>query len=80
MSKYSRFDVMPVVQSVIGTTDEIDEALLLAEYGLDSITMVNLFIALENHFQVTFLNEDLTSENFQSIETMLRILERAKNI
>lgn len=77
--KYTRLDVMPIVQSVIGVTDELNEDVLLRNHGLDSMAIINLFSNLEAHFKVMFLNEDLTSENFQSIRNILRILERARS-
>ncbi|MFT0893143.1 phosphopantetheine-binding protein [Pseudochelatococcus sp. G4_1912] len=79
MMKYTRLDVMPIVQSVIGVTDELNEDVLLRNHGLDSMAIINLFSNLEAHFKVMFLNEDLTSENFQSIRNILRILERARS-
>lgn len=77
--KYTRLDVMPIVQSVIGVTDELNEDVLLRNHGLNSMAIINLFSNLEAHFKVMFLNEDLTSENFQSIRNILRILERARS-
>lgn len=78
--KYTRLDVLPIVQSVIGVTDELNDDVLLRNHGLDSMAIVNLFSDLETHFKVMFRNEDLTSENFQSIKNILRILERAKSL
>lgn len=42
----------------------------LSDVGLSSISMVNLMLAVEAEFDVTIPQDDITPDNFRSIETI----------
>lgn len=46
----------------------------LASVGLSSIDMINLMLALEAEFDITFEQGDITPENFYSIATIEALL------
>jgi len=49
------------------------------ESGLiDSFGIVELLLALENHFQIKIPYEDMTIQNFASINEISRLIERLK--
>lgn len=48
----------------------------LSELGLNSLKMVNLMLAIEGEFDVVIPQDDITPENFQSIASLERMIER----
>jgi len=51
----------------------VDEDLFESGY-LDSLGIVNLIIALEEEFQITLPMEDLNLEEFQSVESICKLI------
>ena len=47
---------------------------LLVDVGLTSMDMVNLMLAVEAEFDFTIPQSDITPENFQSVETLTRLV------
>jgi len=45
-------------------------ATLLVDVGLTSMDMVNLMLAVEAEFDFTIPQEEITPDNFQSVETL----------
>ena len=54
----------------IGTTDELIGV-------VDSMTMVGIIGSLEENFRITIDGEMLTIENFSSVDSIYRMLEKA---
>jgi acyl carrier protein len=48
----------------------------LVDIGLSSIDLVNLMLAVEAEFDLLIPQPDLTVENFRSITTVIRLLDR----
>lgn len=67
----------PVLEVLVamGKPAPSDPASSLVEAGiLDSLTILELVNALEDRFDITFEEEDLTLENFQTLETIERVV------
>jgi acyl carrier protein len=52
----------------------LDPATLLVDVGLTSMDMVNLMLAVEAEFDFTIPQSEITPENFQSVETLNRLV------
>lgn len=59
-------------QNAIGA--ELTPATLLVDVGLTSMDMVNLMLAVEAEFDFTIPQTEITPENFQSVETLNRLV------
>jgi acyl carrier protein len=53
---------------------DVEPATLLVDVGLTSMDMVNLMLAVEAEFDFTIPQSDITPENFQSVETLTRLV------
>jgi acyl carrier protein len=53
---------------------DLDPATLLVDVGLTSMDMVNLMLAVEAEFDFTIPQSEITPENFQSVETLNRLV------
>ena len=47
---------------------------LLVDVGLTSMDMVNLMLTIEAEFDFTLPQSEITPENFQSVETLNRLI------
>jgi len=52
----------------------VEPATLLVDVGLTSMDMVNLMLAVEAEFDFTIPQGEITPENFQSVETLTRLV------
>jgi acyl carrier protein len=50
-----------------------DESLL--GIGVDSLNMIELVVGIENEFDFELLDEDLIIENFETINSIIKMLE-----
>ena len=70
------------IQAFIGTLnpaakDGVDPAAnLLQDEIVDSVAMMDVIVWLEEHFGITIDPDDLTPENFGSVNAMVAYLER----
>lgn len=48
---------------------------LLADHGINSLTLVSLIMSIEQRFDVSFSDDELLSEHFESVETIVALLE-----
>lgn len=55
----------------LGATDDLVEAEVM-----DSLGIMKLILFLEENFSVKIADEDLTLENFRSIESVYRLVEK----
>jgi acyl carrier protein len=53
---------------------DLDSQTLLVDVGLTSMDMVNLMLAVEAEFDFTIPQPEITPENFQSVDTLCRLV------
>jgi acyl carrier protein len=53
---------------------DLDSQTRLVDVGLTSMDMVNLMLAVEAEFDFTLPQAEITPENFQSVETLKRLV------
>jgi acyl carrier protein len=58
----------------IRSVAEVDPQSRLVDVGLTSMDMVNLMLGVEAEFDFTIPQSEITPENFQSIETLQRMI------
>jgi acyl carrier protein len=56
-------------------TSDIVPGARLVDVGLTSVDMVNLMLGVEAEFDFTIPQDQITPENFQSVETLERMVE-----
>lgn len=57
----------------------LDSSRLISDGILDSLDIMNLIMALEGEFDIEIDPEDVLSENFESIDTMIRLIEKCRS-
>ncbi len=72
--------VVHLVRDLIGPEGRLPEPLpleqQLSELGVTSLKMVNLMLAVEVEFDLTIAPGDITPENFHSVATIARLVEK----
>ena len=53
---------------------KVEPATLLVDVGLTSMDMVNLMLGVEAEFDFTIPQSEITPENFQSVESLERMI------
>jgi acyl carrier protein len=53
---------------------EVTPSALLVDIGLTSMDMVNLMLGVEAEFDFMIPQEQITPENFQSVDTLVRLV------
>jgi acyl carrier protein len=69
--------LIALVKSILkqnAITADVEPATLLVDVGLTSMDMVNLMLGVEAEFDFTIPQADITPENFQSVETLVRLV------
>jgi acyl carrier protein len=69
--------ILEVVEAILkqhSTPGEIASDARLADVGLTSMDMVNLMLGVEAAFDLTIPQSDITPENFQSIQSIERLV------
>jgi acyl carrier protein len=72
--------LLALVRSILdqnAITANLDFQTRLVDVGLTSMDMVNLMLAVEAEFDFTIPQAEITPENFQSVETLKRLVARA---
>lgn len=65
--------------SDVESVDKIDDFASLLDAGvLDSLMMVDLVTHLETTFNIVIDDDDMTPENFDSIDSITRYIERKR--
>lgn len=62
------------VRNLTGFEGVFDEKANLNIYGLDSLRRVELVICLEEEFDINFSDGDLTQSNFETIDSINKLL------
>jgi acyl carrier protein len=71
--------LLALVKSILdqnAITAQLAPATLLVDVGLTSMDMVNLMLAVEAEFDFTIPQEEITPDNFQSVETLKALVLR----
>jgi len=63
------------VAKVLDVVPEIGGAEPLTLQGLDSLRSVELTLSLEDNFAIVFDDEDISFENFTSIDSIVELLD-----
>jgi acyl carrier protein len=69
--------IVGLVKSILtqnAVTAEIAPSTLLVDAGLTSMDMVNLMLGVEAEFDFMIPQGEITPENFQSVETLARLV------
>jgi acyl carrier protein len=69
--------IVALVQAILAQNDivaEIQPDARLVDAGLTSMDMVNLMLGVEAEFDFTIPQDQITPENFQSVETLERMV------
>src|ERR1700684_3075493 len=69
--------LLALVKSILdqnAITAQLTPATLLVDVGLTSMDMVNLMFAVEAEFDFIIPQSEITPENFQSVETLKRLV------
>ena len=69
--------VLALVKSILkqnAITAELGPDSRLVDVGLTSMDMVNLMLGVEAEFDFTIPQSEITPENFQSVETLQRMI------
>ena len=75
--------LLALVKSILkqnAITADLEPATLLVDVGLTSMDMVNLMLGVEAEFDFTIPQDQITPENFQSVETLERMVESQLNL
>ncbi|MBR0716254.1 phosphopantetheine-binding protein [Bradyrhizobium liaoningense] len=69
--------IIKLVQGILAQNSlsaDVAPAARLVDIGLTSMDMVNLMLGVEAEFDFTIPQAEITPENFQSVETLLRMV------
>ena len=69
--------VLALVNSILkqnAITANVDPDSLLVDVGLTSMDMVSLMLGVEAEFDFTIPQSEITRENFQSVQTLQRMI------
>lgn len=69
--------LLALVESILkqnAIAADLEPKTLLVDVGLTSMDMVNLMLAVEAEFDFTIPQAEITPENFQSVETLTRLV------
>lgn len=69
--------LLALVKSILkqnAINSALEPKTLLVDVGLTSMDMVNLMLAVESEFDFTIPQSEITPENFQSVETLTRLV------
>jgi acyl carrier protein len=69
--------ILTLVQSILeqnAITAAVNPESLLVDVGLTSMDMVNLMLGVEAEFDFTIPQSEITPENFQSVQTLQRMV------
>jgi len=69
--------IISLVQAILAQneiTSDVAPSARLVDIGLTSMDMVNLMLSVEAEFDFTIPQDQITPENFQSVETLERMV------
>lgn len=68
--------VKECIEKCVNIRKTIDENTNLSIYGIDSLLRVQLVISLEEKFNIVFSDNDLTQNNFNTVNDICCLLKR----
>jgi len=57
-------------------SESVSDTTNLNDAGLTSLARINVIIAIEDHYQITFEDELLTRENFKDIQSISKLVKQ----
>lgn len=75
--------ILALVKAILGQNSivtELQPGSRLVDVGLTSMDMVSLMLAVEAEFDMTIPQADITPENFQSPQTIERMVSKQMNV
>ncbi|MEH2355883.1 acyl carrier protein [Nostoc sp.] len=64
-------NVLPSLNS-----EDLSESSNLFSMGLDSVNAMSLILKLQNNFGIKFAVNEINAENFQSVETIVKLIDK----
>ena len=61
-----------------GIKEDLNSDSMIADGVLDSLDIMNIIEALENEFKIEINPEDVLSENFESVDRMVVLVQRCR--
>ncbi len=81
-----KMDILEEVRQVIRNSvapnvkiEELTDQFQLTGNVLDSMAVTNLILALEEHFDITFEDEELTGEAFETVSSLTNLVQNKVN-
>ena len=68
-----------VIEVKKGIEPHINESNFITDGWLDSLDIMNLIMKLEEEFDIEIDPEDVLSENFESIEKIMALVDKCQN-
>lgn len=63
--------VLPNINS-----EDLSESSNLFSMGLDSVNAMSLILKLQNNFTIKFAVNEINAENFQSVSTIVKLIDK----
>ncbi|WP_223265089.1 acyl carrier protein [Nostoc sp. 'Peltigera membranacea cyanobiont' 210A] len=64
-------NVLPNINS-----EDLSESSNLFSMGLDSVNAMSLILKLQNNFTIKFAVNEINAENFQSVATIVKLIDK----
>ncbi|MEK8174668.1 phosphopantetheine-binding protein [Streptomyces sp. M19] len=64
------------VGNILNAPAEFPGTDLLADHGLDSLTSIQLTLVLEDEFELTFADDEISLEHFATIDSIVNLLDK----
>lgn len=74
-----RLLVSELVNSIAIDPNDIDPDTSLFAVGVDSLNIIQFIIGIEEFYSITFDDEDIDMEKFETLNLIADIIERSKN-
>ncbi len=69
-------ELVSILKNIRPEHDFLESDNFIADGLLDSFDIVTLVAALDEHYGISILGDDVTPENFRNVETLVRLLHR----
>ncbi|MEH2405208.1 acyl carrier protein [Nostoc sp.] len=74
IEKETKNIVLSILPNING--EDLSESSNLFSIGLDSVNAMSLVLKLQNSFGIKFEINDINAENFQSVATIVKLIEQ----
>ncbi|MEH2311069.1 MAG: acyl carrier protein [Nostoc sp.] len=74
IEKETKNIVLNILPNING--EDLSESSNLFSIGLDSVNAMSLVLKLQNNFGIKFEINDINAENFQSVATIVKLIEQ----